>query len=128
MKKKKMLKPGLLVGLLITTVIFMGGCIPGGEAPADGGFNPTIIIFLVLMFAFFYFVLIRPQRKKQKEQQHMVQELKRGDNVITIGGIYGQIDSLSEDSIVIKVESGVMLRLARSSIAGIKDKDKNRQF
>ncbi len=124
MTKKKMLKPGLLVGLLITAVIFMGGCIPGGEASAEGGFNPTIIILLVLMFAFFYFVLIRPQRKKQKEQQHMVQELKRGDNVITIGGIYGQIDSLSEDSIVIKVESGVMLRMARSSIAGIKDKHK----
>ena len=124
MTKKKMLKPGLLMGLLITAVIFMGGCLAPEEA--DGGFNPTIIIFVVLMFAFFYFLLIRPQRKKQKEQKHMVQELKRGDNVITIGGIYGQIDSLSEDSVVIKVESGVMLRLARSSIAGIKDKD--RQF
>ena len=122
MTKNKMLKPGLLAGLLITAAIFMGGCLsPEG---AEGGFNPTIIILLVLMFAFFYFVLIRPQRKRQKNQQQMVLELKRGDNVITIGGIYGQIDSVSEDSVVIKIESGTTLRLARTSIAGIKDKDK----
>ncbi|OGO23656.1 MAG: preprotein translocase subunit YajC [Chloroflexi bacterium RBG_16_50_9] len=76
-----------------------------------------MIGFLVVIFALFYFVMIRPQRKRQKEHQTMMQELQKGDKVITAGGIYGTIDSLSEDSIVIKVESGGTLRVARGSIA-----------
>jgi len=114
----------LLIGLLLA-VVFAGGCLPGAApaAPAggEGGTGQwTPIIFLVLLFGIFYFLLIRPQRKKQKEQQAMMQELKRGDRVITAGGIYGQIESLSEDSVVLKIESGTTIRVARASIAGIR--------
>ena len=117
MKRGKILSLGLLGGLLIA-LAFMGGCVaPEG---AEGGFDPTIIIIMVVIFAFFYFVFIRPQRKRQKEHRHMTEELQRGDKVITIGGIHGQIESISEDSIVIKVESGTTIRLSRSSVAGIK--------
>ena len=117
MKRKNFLNLGLIVGLLIT-LVFMGGCVaPEG---AEGGFDPTIILIMVVIFAFFYFVFIRPQRKRQKEHQHMTEELQRGDKVITIGGIHGQIESISEDSIVIKVESGTTIRMSRSSVAGIK--------
>ena len=63
-----------------------------------------------------YLLMIRPQRKRQKEHEHLVEELQRGDHVVTAGGIYGQIESLSEDSVVLKVESGAMIRVARSSI------------
>jgi preprotein translocase subunit YajC len=72
---------------------------------------------LVFIFGVFYFLLIRPQRKRQKEHQQLMTELKKGDKVITAGGIYGVIESLSEDSIVIKVESGVTMRVARGSVA-----------
>ena len=121
MEKKKLLNLGLIVGLLIT-LVFMGGCVPGGE-PAEGGQGTIyMILFLVLIFALFYFVMIRPQRKRQKEHQEMTQELKRGDRVITIGGIYGQIESISEDSIVIKIESGMTIRMTRNSIAGVRQK------
>ena len=112
--KRKRLNLGLILGLLIS-VVFMGGCVPAGEP--EGGFDPTIIIFLVVIFGLMYFVLIRPQRKRQKEHQQLIEELKRGDRVITAGGIYGQIESLSEDSVVIKVESGATVRVARSSVA-----------
>ncbi|OGO20662.1 MAG: preprotein translocase subunit YajC [Chloroflexi bacterium RBG_16_50_9] len=81
-----------------------------------------MIIFLVLIFGLFYFVMIRPQRKRQREHQTMVQELQKGDKVVTAGGIYGTIDSLSEDSIVIKVESGATLRVARGSVIGRREK------
>ncbi len=81
-----------------------------------------LIIFLVLIFGLFYLVLIRPQRKRQKEHQELVQALKRGDRVITAGGIYGQIESLSQDSVVLKVESGMTIRIARSSIVGTREK------
>ena len=116
MGENRMINLGLLVGLL-ATLVFIGGCIPG-EAPAEeGGGNWSLIIFLILIFAMFYFVMIRPQRKKQKEHQELVEQLKRGDAVITAGGIYGVIESLSEDSIVIKVESGTTMRVARNSVA-----------
>jgi len=118
--KNKMLNLGLLAGLLITTSVFASGCVP--EATPEGGGTSSIYMigFLVVIFALFYFVMIRPQRRKQKEQQQMTQELKRGDKIMTIGGIHGQIESISEDSIVIKVESGSTIRMAKNSVAGIK--------
>ena len=115
--KKKMLNLGLIVGLLIS-VVFIGGCAPSGE---EGSIVP-MIIFLVVIFGLMYLVLIRPQRKRQREHQQLVEELKRGDRVITAGGIYGQIESVSDDSVVIKVESGVTMRVARSSVAVKREK------
>ena len=81
-----------------------------------------MIVFLILIFAFFYFIMIRPQRKRQKEHQTMMQGLQKGDRVITAGGIYGTIESLSDDSVVIKVESGTTLRVARGSVAVRREK------
>ena len=118
MGKFKNLKWGLIAGLL-TSVVFIGGCIPLGEAGGEAGGEAsiwTMLIPLVLIVAIFYFLMIRPQRKKQKEHQQLVEELKRGDRVITAGGIYGVIESTSEDSIVIKVESGTTMRIARNSV------------
>ena len=63
----------------------------------------VMIIYLVLIFAFMYFVLIRPQRKKQKEEE-MRNNIQVGDEIITIGGIYGRIVAVKEDSFII--ESG----------------------
>ncbi|MCD6599999.1 MAG: preprotein translocase subunit YajC [Dehalococcoidia bacterium] len=82
------------------------------------GSMAPMILFLVLIFAMMYFLMIRPQRKKQKEHEQMESELKRGDKVVTIGGIYGRIDSVSEISVVLKVESGATIRVAKKSIAG----------
>ena len=114
MKKTKILKLGFIVGLL-TSVVFIGGCLPAeGEG---GGFNPTIIIFLVLIFGLMYFVMIRPQRKRQKEHQHLIEELQKGDRVVTAGGIHGVIESISEDSVIIKVESGATMRVAKGSVS-----------
>ena len=76
-----------------------------------------IVIFLAVIFVLFYFFMIRPQRKRQKELEELISQLRGGDKVITAGGIYGQIESLSEDSVVIKVESGATMRVARSSVA-----------
>ncbi len=112
--KKKMLNLGLIGGLLIG-VVFIGGCVPAGEP--EGGFPWTTIIFLVAFLALMYFVLIRPQRRRQKEHQRLIEELQRGDRVVTAGGIYGQIESLSDDSVVIKVESGATMRVAKNSVS-----------
>ncbi|HEX74030.1 MAG TPA: preprotein translocase subunit YajC [Dehalococcoidia bacterium] len=69
-----------------------------------------------------YFLMIRPQRKRQKEHQQLMEELKRGDRVITAGGVYGVIETISDDSVVIKVESGATMRVARNSVAGKREK------
>jgi len=119
MSKTGLLALTLMAVLLITALVFSGGCFPT-ETPTDGeggGFDWTIIIFLVLIFAVFYFLLIRPQRKRQKQQQQLMEALKRGDKVITAGGIYGVVESVSEDSVIIKVESGATMRVAKSSVA-----------
>jgi preprotein translocase subunit YajC len=113
----KMLKLGLITGLLIAVLAFINGCVPADGEEGGTSILP-MIIFLILIFALFYFVMIRPQRRKQKEHEMMVQELQKGDRVITAGGIYGTIESLSEDSIVLKVESGATIRVARGSVIG----------
>jgi preprotein translocase subunit YajC len=75
-----------------------------------------MIIFLVLIFAMMYFLMIKPQRRRQKEQQELLEKIRRGEQVITSSGIYGQIESISEDTIVIKLESGATMRVAKSSV------------
>jgi len=118
--EKKRVSIIVVAALLLITMAFLAGCVPtetteGAEETGMGSWS--LIIFLVLIFGMFYLLIIRPQRKKQKDHQDLMQELKRGDKVVTAGGIYGVIESTSEDSVVIKVESGTTLRIARSSVA-----------
>lgn len=106
---------GLVVVLLLGSAL-LSGCVPAG-AEAGGSTDMTsVIIVMVLIFGMFYFLAIRPQRRRQKQQQQLMEELQKGDRVITVGGIYGQIESVDEDSLVIKVESGNTLRVAKGSI------------
>jgi len=77
-----------------------------------------MVIFLVAIFAVMYFLMIRPRQKQQKEHEEMTKELGAGDRVIIAGGIYGQIESLGEDTVILKIESGATMKVARSSILG----------
>jgi len=122
MNHNKVLSLALITGLLITVLVFIGGCYPATEGEEGGGFDWTIIIFLVLIFAIFYFLMIRPQRKRQKEHQQLMEELQKGERVITTGGIYGQIESLSEDSVILKIESGATMRVSRGSVVTKREK------
>jgi preprotein translocase subunit YajC len=116
------IKIGLIAGLLITLLVFFGGCVPAGEGQeTDPNSTWYMLGFLVVIFALFYFVMIRPQRKRQKDHEAMMQELQKGDRVITAGGIYGTIESISEDSVVIKIEGGTTMRVARGSVAMRRD-------
>ncbi|MFC2034559.1 preprotein translocase subunit YajC [Chloroflexota bacterium] len=75
-----------------------------------------LIIMLVLLFAMFYFFIVRPMRQREKKHDEMVGELGKGDLVITAGGMYGQIESVDEDSVVLKVESGATIRVTKGGI------------
>jgi preprotein translocase subunit YajC len=78
----------------------------------------VMLIFLVAIFAIMYFLMIRPRQKQQKEHEAMMQELRAGDRVIIAGGIYGQIESLSEETAILRIESGATMKVARTSILG----------
>jgi preprotein translocase subunit YajC len=108
-----MLNLGLIAGV-VSALLFIGGCVPveGGE----GGFDWSWIFIFVVFIGIFYFFMIRPQRKKQKEHQELIRELRSGDSVITTGGIYGKVESVSDESVVIKVESGATIRVAINSV------------
>ena len=87
-------------------------------APAQA--NPLIKFMpILLMFAIFYFLLIRPQQKKQKELQGLITQLKKGDKVVTSGGILGTVSSIQEDYVVLTVgESDAKIEILKSAIAG----------
>lgn len=106
---------GTLIALVLLSSCASAPGTPGGQ-PASGG-EWTLVIFLVALFAIFYFLMIRPQRRRQQQHQQLIQQLRRGDRVITIGGMYGEIESISEDSIIIKVHSGATIKMVKNSIA-----------
>ena len=84
-----------------------------------GGSNFAQFIPLILIFVIFYFFLIRPQQKKDKEHKEMVKNLKRGDEVITSGGIIGKVDRIFEDDrIEIEIADGVKVQVIRNTIQG----------
>jgi preprotein translocase subunit YajC len=82
------------------------------------------IIPLILMFVLFYFLLIRPQQKRQKAVSTMQRELKKGDKIITIGGLHGFVDSIDESKAVIKCGDGSRLTFDRSAIREVTEAGK----
>lgn len=79
----------------------------GGTTPQQAGPAGTImmVVWIVVMVALMYFMIIRPQRKKTKEEKQMRENLQVGDEIVTIGGIYGRVISLKEDTMVIESKS-----------------------
>jgi preprotein translocase subunit YajC len=91
---------------------------PGG---GGGGDMNQLIGFLpiVLIFGVFYLLLIRPQQKKQKELKAMLENLKKGDAVITSGGLYGKITGLTDQVLTLEIADKVQVRVSRGAIAGM---------
>ncbi|MBI5442151.1 MAG: preprotein translocase subunit YajC [Deltaproteobacteria bacterium] len=87
----------------------------GGSAQGLAGFLP-----LIAMFAIFYFLLIRPQQKRAKEHKAMLNALKRGDEVVTQGGIHGRVTGITEDVVNLEIAPEVKIRVQRSAISAIK--------
>jgi preprotein translocase subunit YajC len=85
-------------------------------APAAQGGGWSMWIMLALIFVVMWFFMIRPQRKQQKELQNFRDALKKGDKVVTIGGIYGTIAEVKEDSVLIEVDSNVKLRVSKQAL------------
>jgi preprotein translocase subunit YajC len=87
----------------------------GGPGGAFAGFLPLIIIFVI-----FYFLLIRPQQKKTKDQREMLASLKRGDKVITSGGIYGLIEQVGAKTVTLKIAENLKVKFGKAYIASVR--------
>lgn len=87
---------------------------------ADATSQPWLIVVPYLFIAvIFYFLLIAPMRKRQKALSQMVEGLKKGDRIVTSGGIYGEIAGLDGDTVILKVADNVRIKLAKAAIAGL---------
>ncbi len=106
----------VLIAGLVTLLLGVAAFGQGTTASGAGSSVISLVVILGVFAAVFYFMLIRPQRRRQSKHSELVAGLKRGDNVITAGGIYGEIDSIGDTSVVLKLEDGGKIRLAKSSI------------
>ena len=94
---------------------------PDAGAPAGGMMAQFQgLIPLVFMFAIFYFLLIRPQQKKAKEHRALLDALKKGDQVVTAGGMHGKVTSLDDQVVTLEIAPGVNVRINKGYIATIK--------
>ncbi len=83
--------------------------------PAAGG-GASMWIMLLLIFVVMWFFMIRPQRKQQKELQAFRDGLKKGDKVVTVGGIYGTVSEIKENYILVEVDNNVRIRVSKQAI------------
>ncbi len=113
-----------LFGSLVTEAFAQTG---GGAASGGPQVNPIVTFApFILIFVIFYFMLIRPQQKKAKQRQEMIQALKKGDRVITMGGLIGTVTNLGDKIITIQVAEGVRVKVLRKNIEELKDDDKEK--
>lgn len=84
---------------------------------AAGGSNLSFLIVMGAVFVVMYFFMVRPQQKKQKDQKKFIDELKKGDQVITVGGMHGKIYDLDELTLTLEVDRGTKLKFDRSSVS-----------
>jgi len=91
------------------------------EAGASGGSGQMVTTFVTfgLVILIFYFLIIRPQNKKQKDAKKMLSALKKGDKVVSIGGVHGTVVSVKEQTTVVKVDDNTKLEFSKSAISSV---------
>ena len=110
---------------LISTAYALGG------SPSEGGQPNPIASLLpfVLMFLVLYLLILRPQMRKQRNQQRMIDELEKNDEIVTSGGIHGTILNIKDDILVVKIADNVKIEVSRAAVSRVKNKedDKGKQ-
>ncbi len=89
---------------------------PGGSA--GGGIMSTLLMF-ALIIGIFYFLILRPQQKRQKERQTLLDSVKKGDKVVTAGGLHGTVSGVEEKTLLIQVADNVKMKFERSAVTSI---------
>ncbi len=95
------------------------------QAAAGGNSTMQMLSTLVtfgLVFVIFYFLIIRPQNKKQKDAQKMISAVKKGDKIVTIGGVHGVVHAVKETTVIVKVDDEARIEFSKSAIASVVNK------
>lgn len=100
-------------------VAYAMGAPPAGQQGGPMGVL-TSLFPLILIFIIFYFLLIRPQQKRAKEHKQMLDNLKKGDKVITSGGIYGVIEAVGTNTVTLKIAENVKVKFGKAYIAALR--------
>lgn len=106
--------------MITADVVYAMGESPGNTEPVGITALFSSLLPLILIFVIFYFLLIRPQAKKAKEHRKMLEGLKKGDKVITAGGIYGVIEGIDQNTATIKIAENVKIKVLRNTIAELR--------
>ena len=101
---------------MINLVYAMG---TGGAGGAGGGGGLGAFLPLIIIFAIFYFLLIRPQQRKAKQHKQLLADLRKGDKVVSSGGLHGLITGMSDDVLTVEISPKVRVKISRGSIAGV---------
>ena len=92
-----------------------------GDA-AGGGFDIVSLFPLVMIIIIFYFLLIRPQQKQMKEHRSMVEAVRRGDTIVTQGGIIGKVTKSQDNVLTVEIADGVRVKVVKSTITDVRSK------
>jgi len=95
---------------------------PSPQAGQGGGAGQmfTSLLPLILIFVIFYFLLIRPQQKRAKQHKQMIENLKKGDKVVTSGGIYGVVENVGTNTLTLKIAENVKVKFGKGYIASVR--------
>ena len=91
---------------ILSVILFLEGLFGGGGEGKEGSNPYMMLIMMGVLVVVFYFFMIRPQMKKQKELKQFRSELKEGDKVVTVGGMYGKITKIKDTTVILEIESG----------------------
>jgi len=103
---------------MLSNIAYAMGPSPQGGGQGLGALGS--LIPLVIIFVIFYFLLIKPQQKRVKEHKKMLDSLKKGDKIITSGGIYGVVEAVGNNTVTIKIAENVKVKLGKSYIATLR--------
>jgi len=102
--------------MLAMTMLAMSNSSGGG---AGGGGGMMTVLMFGSIFAIFYFMIIRPQKKQQNERKQMIEALKRGDKVVTTGGLFGTVKDVKADRPIVTIAEGVKVEVAKTAVSGV---------
>lgn len=109
--------------MLNSAVLFAQTATGGGATPGSKSMMPTILM-MGIVFAIIYFLMIMPQQKKQKETQNMLKNMKKGDRIVTVGGLLGTLGNVKDDTVMVKIADNTVVEFRKSAIGSILRDDK----
>ncbi|MBP5402346.1 MAG: preprotein translocase subunit YajC [Treponema sp.] len=102
---------------------FLDTAAPAGD---PSGQMPSFLIMVLAMIAIFYFLIFRPQKKQENEAKKMLDALKKGDKILTYGGMYGVVSSIKDNSIVVKVDENAKIEFTKTAIAKVVNEEEEK--